>query len=344
MQNSIELTQISSPTPPLIASNNDPLHAIRNLVASDYAAFETILHNAYRSEISLINKVSEHIVASGGKRIRPLCLLLAARALGFESSASIATASAVEYIHTATLLHDDVVDESDLRRNRPTARKLWGNMASILVGDYLYSQAFALLVDLNRPDIMPIFVKATTLLAEGEAFQLMNRHNIGLSEKDYHYIITNKTAVLFETATLFAATLANAPEKQKQALAKFGMHLGLAFQMIDDALDYQGNSDTIGKNIGDDLAEGSPTLPVIYALANGTPAQKTLLEKAIKNGSIEELDKIIEAIEATGAITYTMRRAQHESKLALEALRDLPPSVYRDGLTELAKFAVARAY
>jgi octaprenyl-diphosphate synthase len=325
-------------------STDDPLDSIRHLIQHDYAQLEIQLNTSYQSDISLINEVSNHIVNAGGKRIRPLCLLLAAHALGFTDQAIIKAATAIEYIHTATLLHDDVVDESDLRRNQPTARKIWGNMASILVGDYLYSQAFALLVQLNHPEIMTILVKTTTLLAEGEAFQLMNRNNPQLSEADYRYIIKNKTGVLFETATLLAATLANASPIQKDALAQYGMHLGLAFQMIDDALDYQGNHQTIGKNIGDDLAEGSPTLPIIYALAHGTPEQKILIENAIKKASLDDLDKIIAAIEATSAIQYTAQCAVRESELAIAALDVLPKSPFRDGLIKLARFAVSRVY
>lgn len=344
MANSIELTEVPHQQADSATQDNSILVKIKKLVQQDYCAFEEKLNRAYQSEIPLINEVSQHIVASGGKRIRPICLLLAAKALACEDSKIISAAVAVEYIHTATLLHDDVVDESDLRRNHPTARKLWGNMASILVGDYLYSQAFALLVSLNRLDIMPLFVSTTTLLAEGEAFQLMNRNNAALTEKEYRYIIANKTGVLFEMATVLAGMLSNANEQQKNALGQFGMHLGLAFQMIDDALDYQGDRGTIGKNIGDDLAEGSPTLPIIYALENGTPAQKALLEKAIKQGSVEDLDKILAAIAETGAATYTARCAQKEAGLALKTLEALPPSPYRDGLADLAKFAVSRQF
>lgn len=343
MQNSIELAEIAHHADSA-TQDNSILAKIKKLVQQEYSAFEEKLNNAYQSKIPLINEVSQHIVASGGKRIRPLCLLLAAKTLGCEDNNIISAAAAVEYIHTATLLHDDVVDESDLRRNHPTARKLWGNMASILVGDYLYSQAFSLLVSLNRLDIMPLFVSTTTLLAEGEAFQLMNRNNATLTEKEYRYIIANKTGVLFEMATMLAGILSSATQEQKNALGRFGMHLGLAFQMIDDALDYQGDSGTIGKNIGDDLAEGSPTLPIIYALENGTTEQKALLEKAIKQGSVENLDKILAAIAETGAAHYTARCAQEEAALALKNLEALPPNSYRDGLAELVRFAVDRQF
>lgn len=325
-------------------SSEDVLARIRQLIPTEMDELEFQLSRAYQSEISLINEVCHHIVNAGGKRIRPLCLLLATQALNYSSKNAILAAAAIEYIHTATLLHDDVVDESDLRRNAPTARKIWGNMASILVGDYLYSQAFALLVSLDRPEIMSILVKTTTLLAEGEAFQLMNRRNPHLTEADYRYIIQNKTGVLFETSTLLAATLANATSTQTQALMQYGMHLGLAFQMVDDALDYQGDRECIGKNIGDDLADGSPTLPLIYAMTHGTPSQKKLLEAAIQSASLESLNNIVDAIEETGAIAYTARCAKMEAQLAIAQLAALPSNAYKVALEELAQFAVERIY
>ncbi|WP_134085348.1 polyprenyl synthetase family protein [Thiohalophilus thiocyanatoxydans] len=297
-----------------------------------------------RSEVVLINQIGAYIIKSGGKRLRPVIHLLCARALGYEGRYHIELAAIIEFIHTATLLHDDVVDSSELRRGQETANNLWGNAASVLVGDFLYSRAFQMMVDIGQMDIMRILANCTNTIAEGEVQQLLNIHDADTTEARYMEVIHNKTAKLFESASELAAVITDQPESIQQAMARYGMHLGSAFQLVDDVLDYRSDSEETGKNIGDDLAEGKPTLPLIYAIAQGSPEQAAVIRDAIETGGLTQIDAVRAAIESTGAIDYTARCARAEADQAIEALSGIPTSEYKDALSFLAEFAVNRSY
>jgi octaprenyl-diphosphate synthase len=320
------------------------LDNIRALVAKDLMAVDHMIAERASSRVQLVSQVTSHITNSGGKRLRPLMLLLAAHACEYSGNAHLALATAIEYIHTATLLHDDVVDQSTLRRGQETANYVWGNEASILVGDFLYSRAFELLVSAHNTHVLDIMAAATAIIAEGEAFQLTNRHNPNITELDYLHTIHCKTGKLFETAAQLGAAVSHAPTHYEQTLKTYGMHVGTAFQLIDDVLDYSAEEETMGKHVGDDLAEGSPTLPLLYAMENGTPAESTLIRTAIEAGGIEHLSTIQQAIASTGAIEYTLQRAKEQVEKAVHIVQDLPPSPYRDGLIALAQFTVARTF
>ena len=296
------------------------------------------------SSVTLVNTVAAHILNSGGKRIRPLLLLLCARLCGYSGRAHHQLSSLAEFIHTATLLHDDVVDDADLRRGHRTARKFWGNQISILVGDYLYSKAIAQIVEFRSQGINEVLAEACTKMAEGEVLQLMNCHNAGIDEHAYLRVIRYKTAKLFEAATRLGAILGGATPEEEAAMANYGMHLGTAFQLIDDVLDYSGDNKATGKNVGDDLAEGKPTLPLIYAIKHGSATEAALIRKAIEEGGLDELEQVIAAIQRSGALDYTRRQAQAEARTATDALAALPNSKYRDSLLQLADFAVTRDY
>ncbi len=306
------------------------------------AVNETI-HQRLRSNVTLINQLGHYIINSGGKRLRPLLVLLSARALGYQGRAHIQLATIIEFIHTATLLHDDVVDASELRRGNETANSIWGNEASVLVGDFLYSRAFELMVELGNPEIMAVMAHATNTIAEGEVLQLLNCHDADTSEESYIEVIQFKTAKLFEAAGKLAALISPEPGHQ-DALARYGMHLGTAFQLIDDVLDYSASSEQIGKNIGDDLAEGKPTLPLIHAMRVGTSAESAIIRQAIETGGLDNIDAVLKTIESTDALAYTAGSAKGEAQKAREALRDLPDSPYREALSSLAEFAVTRDY
>lgn len=320
------------------------LSSIHALSAQDMQAVNAFILEQLSSDVVLINQIGAHIIHSGGKRLRPMLVVLAARALGYEGTDHIALAAIIEFIHTATLLHDDVVDVSDKRRGQDTANALWGNAASVLTGDFLYSRSFEMMVALDSMTVMRILSRATNRIAEGEVLQLLNCNNPDTSEEEYLEVIVRKTAVLFEAGCRLGAIIAQTSPKIEQALSAYGLHLGTAFQLVDDALDYSATSEQLGKNLGDDLAEGKPTLPLIRAMAKGTAEQSQLIRDAITNGGRDQIGPILDIIASTGAIEYTARLAQQEAELAKQALNPLPASEYRDALAFLADYAVSRTY
>jgi octaprenyl-diphosphate synthase len=316
------------------------LDEIRALVQSDITAVNGVVRARLKSSVVLVDQVAEHIVTGGGKRLRPLLVALVGRACGKTSDAHIEAAAFIEFIHTATLLHDDVVDSSSKRRGRDTANKVFGNQASVLVGDFVYSRAFQMMAGLNSQRVMEIMANATNVIAEGEVLQLMNAHDPETSEQRYLDVIHRKTARLFEAGAEVAAVLSESPAEVQAALARYGRHLGSAYQLVDDVLDYRSNPADRGKNLGDDLAEGKPTLPLIHALKHGDEFQRAAIRRAIKDGGLSELAPVVAAIDATGGLEYTQRAAETESELALAELRVLPASPYKEGLMSLARFAL----
>jgi len=323
---------------------NLDIEDIRQLVRADIQAVDRLILERLRSDVALINELGRYIINSGGKRLRPLLVLLASRACGYQGHDHIELAAVIEFIHTATLLHDDVVDASDLRRGNQTANAIWGNEAAVLVGDFLYSRSFEMMVSVGSMRVMEILSHTTNVIAEGEVLQLLNCHDPDTTEDRYRDVIRYKTAKLFEASAHLGAVLGGQPQHIEQAMARFGMHLGTAFQLIDDALDYGSSSEDIGKNIGDDLAEGKPTLPLIHAMRNGTPEQVKAIRTAIEKGGREGIDTVMEAIESTRAIAYTAQSAQDEADLAIEALAELPAGPYKEALYGLADFSVNRSY
>ncbi len=319
------------------------IDALRALVAEDMGAVDRLIQARLHSEVVLINQLSRYIVNSGGKRLRPVLALLSAHAHGYRGSRHIDMAAIVELIHTATLLHDDVVDASDMRRGRETANLVWGNEASVLVGDFLYSRAFQMMVDVRDMRVMEILAEATNTIAEGEVMQLVNCHNPDTSEAHYLAIIQNKTAKLFEAAGRLGVVIGAGGREQEEAMASYGRSLGIAYQLIDDVLDYSATSEQLGKSIGDDLAEGKPTLPLLYALWHGDGEQRALVRKAIEKGGREHIHEVAQAIEATGAIAYTARLARAEADRAIKGIEGLGSSIYKDALYALAEFAIGRA-
>lgn len=317
---------------------------IKALVAEDMKAVDVVIQQRLASDVVLVNQLSQYIVNSGGKRLRPLLSLMASRAYGYEGEFHHTLAAIIEFIHTATLLHDDVVDESELRRGRETANALFGNAASVLVGDFLYSRAFEMMVGVGSMKVMQILAETTNVIAEGEVMQLMNCHDADTTEQRYLDVIHAKTAKLFEAATRLGAVLNERSEEEEAAMASYGMHLGTAFQLIDDVLDYSSSSEEMGKNVGDDLAEGKPTLPLIYAMRNGTPEQSEVVRKAIEEGGLKYLDQVMEAIKQTGAIEYTEATAKNEAELAIQQLAHLPESDYKQAMIDLAKYSVDRSF
>ncbi|MEA3276168.1 MAG: polyprenyl synthetase family protein [Pseudomonadota bacterium] len=320
------------------------LTEIREPIAEDMQAVDRLILRRLASDVVLINQVGHYIIQSGGKRLRPLSVLLSARACGYRGSRHIDLAAVVEFIHTATLLHDDVVDGSELRRSRETANAVWGNEASVLVGDFLYSRSFEMMVDVNNMRVMDILSHATNRIAEGEVLQLLNCNDPDTTEERYMEVIKRKTATLFEAGTRLGAVLAESPPELEKALADYGLQLGIAFQLVDDALDYRANGEELGKNLGDDLAEGKPTLPVIRAMATGTAEQREQLRKAIETGGREHIDVAAEAIESTKAIDYTIALARRYAQSAKASAGALPESVQRTALEKMADFAVVRTY
>ena len=318
--------------------------SVKALVENDLRQVDVVIRNRLASDVVLVNQIAEYIVSSGGKRLRPLLVVVAARACGYPGDRHSEAAAIIEFIHTATLLHDDVVDGSKLRRGRDTANEVWGNEASVLVGDYVYSRAFEMMVSLESMRIMDIMAGATNKIAEGEVLQLLNANDPDTTEERYFEVIYRKTAKLFEAGAQIAAILSGAPSAIEAAMARYGKHLGTAFQLVDDVLDYQSSSDQLGKNLGDDLAEGKPTLPLIYALRTGNDDQRALIRRSIETGSVEQLAAITAAIESTGGLAYTARLARREAALAIEAITELPDSAYKQALRELADFAVERTY
>lgn len=318
--------------------------SVKALVEDDLRQVDAVIRNRLASDVVLVNQIAEYIVGSGGKRLRPLLVVVVARACGYRGQRHSEAAAIIEFIHTATLLHDDVVDGSKLRRGRDTANEVWGNEASVLVGDYVYSRSFEMMVSLESMRIMDVMAGATNKIAEGEVLQLLNANDPDTTEERYFEVIYRKTAKLFEAGSQIAAILAGASASVEASMAAYGRHLGTAFQLVDDVLDYQSNSAELGKNLGDDLAEGKPTLPLIYALRTGSEEQRVLIRRSIEEGSIDRLAEITAAIESTGGLAYTARLARQEASLAIEAIAVLPDSPFKQALRELAEFSVGRSY
>ncbi|MBU6955333.1 polyprenyl synthetase family protein [Hahella sp. HN01] len=311
-------------------------------VNEDFLSVDGLIKNQLFSNVPLVEKIGQYIIDSGGKRLRPLLVLLVSNALNANAKHYLKLAAIIEFLHTATLLHDDVVDTSDLRRGRDTANAKWGNAPSVLVGDFLYSRAFQMMVELRDMDVMAVLANATNVIAEGEVLQLTNCKNPDITEAQYMEVITAKTAMLFEAASHSAAILCQANADTTSDMKEFGLELGIAFQLIDDVLDYQGNAVEMGKNVGDDLAEGKPTLPLLYAQQQGDDAQRKLIRKAIREGGLEQLDAVMIAVRESGALDYTVKLAKEYANRAAVRLERLAPSVYRDALFALTEIAVNR--
>lgn len=318
------------------------MQVIRDVVAKEFEAVNQLIIEQLHSNVPLVENIGHYIIEAGGKRLRPMLVLLAAGANNNLIDKHIKLAAVIEFIHTATLLHDDVVDISALRRGKATANAQWGNAPSVLVGDFLYSRAFQLLVSLGDMEVMSLMANATNTIAEGEVLQLTKAGDPDTSEQDYFQVIKNKTAVLFAAATAGSAILANAEQTTIDAYYQYGMHLGISFQLIDDVLDYDGNAEEMGKNVGDDLAEGKPTLPLIYVMTNGSEQQQNLVRSAITNKSNSDIEQIIKTAESSGAIEYTRQAADKSCQQAIEALQLVPDSNYKQSLIELAHFSVSR--
>jgi octaprenyl-diphosphate synthase len=311
-------------------------------IQDDLGRVEALISARLESDVPLVRQVAEYIVASGGKRLRPALLLLACGAAGFRGESRFQLAAVVEFIHTATLLHDDVVDESKLRRSRETANAAFGNAASVLVGDFLYSRAFQMMVEAKDMRVMEVLAEATNTIAGGEVLQLMGSHDPEVDEARYLEVIRRKTAKLFEASARLGGVLAKGPQHVEEGLADYGMHVGTAFQLIDDVLDYSGDAATIGKSLGDDLAEGKPTLPLIYALRAGTAEQAAVVKRAILQGGREDFGAVLTAIQGCGALDYARKAAQREAQSAARAIDALEPSEFKRSLLELASFSVTR--
>jgi len=318
--------------------------SIKQLLAQDMSIVDKVIRARLHSEVVLVNQVGEYIVSSGGKRLRPALVVLSANAFGYSGNHHHHLAAVVEFIHTATLLHDDVVDESDLRRGRATASALFGNAASVLVGDFLYSRAFQMMVEVNEMRVMQTLADATNTIAEGEVLQLLNCHDADVDVANYLHVIHCKTAKLFEAAMRLGAILSNSGPEMEQAAAKYGMHLGTAFQLVDDVLDYSADELQTGKHLGDDLTEGKPTLPLIYAMQHGTPEQAEVIRNAIEKGDVGKFVEVLQIIRTTGALDFTRQQAINEAKLACAAIETLPDSKYKQCLLELADFSATRQF
>ena len=315
---------------------------VAELAYDDMRDVDELIKTSLESDVALVSQVSQYIVMSGGKRLRPLLVLLASRAFGYKGEQHIRAAAIIEFIHTATLLHDDVVDGSARRRGRDTANTVFGNQASVLVGDFLYSRAFQMMVDIGSMRVMQILADATNTIAAGEVMQLMNVNDPDTTEEAYRQVIYRKTARLFEAGAQISAVLSDQEERHEAAMITYGQNLGAAFQLIDDALDYNASAEELGKNIGDDLAEGKATLPLIYAMQHGSEDDKALIRNAIIDGGRDELERITEIVETTGALKYTANCAQEAADTAIAALADLPDSEYKQALVAVAEFAVRR--
>nr|WP_087146770.1 octaprenyl diphosphate synthase [Crenothrix polyspora] len=318
--------------------------SIKDLTTTEAKAVDQLIIDELSSDVVLINQMGHYIVGNGGKRLRPMLLLLAGKALGGTTHNHLILAAVIEFIHTATLLHDDVVDESDLRRGKESANAVWGNAASVLVGDYLYSKAFEMMVRTGNMRVMEILSKTTTAIAEGEVLQLLNCNNPETTEAKYLEVIARKTAILFSAATRLSAVISGTSAEVEAGLAEYGQHLGIAFQLIDDALDYTSSQEELGKNLGDDLSEGKPTLPLIHAIQKGNPSEAKIIIDAIKQGNREAFNEVYAIVQSTQAITYTEQRADEEVDKAINALAVLEESEYKDALIALAKFSVQRHY
>lgn len=317
---------------------------IKKLTAKESEAVDKLIVNELSSDVLLINQMGHYIISSGGKRLRPMLLLLVAKALGKINDSHLILAAVIEFIHTATLLHDDVVDESDLRRGKSTANAVWGNAASVLVGDYLYSSAFEMMVRTNNMRVMEILSKTTTAIAEGEVLQLLNCNNPDTTKEKYLEVIARKTAILFSAATRLGAVISKSDKEVENGLAIYGQQLGVAFQLVDDALDYKATTEELGKNLGDDLAEGKPTLPLIYAISQGSEQEANIIIDAIRQGSREAFSEVYKIVLSTKAIEYTEQCANEAVEKAIDALSCLEESEYKDALVSLARFSVQRDY
>ncbi|AJY66295.1 polyprenyl synthetase family protein [Burkholderia glumae] len=311
-------------------------------IADDMEQINRVIRQSLSSDVLLINQIAEYIIGAGGKRLRPALLLLVAGALGDGSSHRHTLAAVVEFIHTATLLHDDVVDESELRRGRKTANALFGNAASVLVGDYLYSRSFEMMVGVGKMRVMEILSEATTIISEGEVLQLLNMHDADVDESRYMQVIRYKTAKLFEASARLGAVLAGADASTEAAAAEYGRRIGTAFQIMDDWLDYAGTAESMGKNAGDDLREGKPTLPLIHLLEHGTPEQQTLAREAIEQGGTDRFDTIFDAITRSGALDHTLECARQEAQAAADAIFSFPSSIFKNSLLELCSYSTTR--
>lgn len=323
-------------------ANPLPQQPITALIDTDMHAVDLVIRARLASDVPLVSQVGDYIISAGGKRIRPALAILFANAHGYKGSAHHTLAAIIEFIHTATLLHDDVVDESSLRRGRQTANALFGNAASVLVGDFLYTRSFQMMVGLQNMRVMEILADATNVIAEGEVLQLLNMHDPDVSQERYLQVIRSKTAKLFEAATSLGALLAGASAAQVEDAAEYGRCLGTAFQLIDDVLDYSGNAADIGKNVGDDLREGKPTLPLIYLMQHGSEHQRALVRECIKNGDSSRFDEILTAVTDSGALAYTREQAESACRQAIAALHGLPENAFKAALTQLAHFSVDR--
>ena len=338
----------SPETPVPDHKNQDALAAVRAVIGADMQQVDAVIRARLSSEVALINQISSYIIGAGGKRLRPVLVLLSGLAFNAPPTKLHELAAVIEFIHTATLLHDDVVDESDLRRGKATANAEFGNGASVLVGDFLYSRAFQMMVGVGSMDVMRVLAEATNIISEGEVLQLMNIGDADIDEENYLRVVRYKTAKLFEAAARVGALVGDAQPAQIEQLAQYGMHLGTAFQLIDDVLDYSGDATEIGKNLGDDLAEGKPTLPLIYALRTGNAAQQKIIRNAIEGAgdpTVEvDIANVVATLVATGALDYTTACARLEAETARDAVSNLPKSSYRDALMQLAAFSVDRRY
>jgi len=335
---------------PMQAAENNPeksaslsgFEAVKTLADGDMKAVDALIRHSLQSDVLLVSQVAEYIVTGGGKRLRPLIVLLASRALDYRGKHQMYAAAIIEFIHTATLLHDDVVDSSDRRRGRDTANNVFGNQASVLVGDFLYSRAFQMMVEIGQMRVMQILADATNTIAAGEVMQLMNVHDPDVSEAAYRKVIYRKTARLFEAGAQIAAVLTDRDPTDEAAMICYGQNLGTAFQLVDDALDYDASPEELGKNLGDDLAEGKPTLPLIYAMRKGTDAERQMIRNAIQKGGLDKLEDIQAVIESTGALAYTASQAREAADLAIDALQCVPESEYKQAMITIADFAVRR--
>ena len=331
------LMQVAEKTPESVSFDD-----IAALAESDMRAVDQLISTSLESDVALVSQVSQYIVMSGGKRLRPLIVLLAARALGYEGEQHVRAATIIEFIHTATLLHDDVVDSSSRRRGQDSANTVFGNQASVLVGDFLYSRAFQMMVDIGEMRVMQILADATNTIAAGEVMQLMNVHDPDTTEEDYRQVIYRKTARLFEAGSQIAAVLSGQDAAVESSMVDYGRHLGTAFQLVDDALDYAASAEELGKNIGDDLAEGKATLPLIYAMQKGSEEDSKIIRNAILEGGLDQLDRITSIIESTGALQYTADKARDAADLAIAALADVPDSNFKQALINIAELSIQR--
>jgi len=326
------------------SSTDIDFEGVQELLKTDSSAVDSLILHRLSSDVVLINQLGAYIINSGGKRLRPMIVLLSALASGYQGDKHILLAAVIEFIHTATLLHDDVVDSSDMRRGKATANDIWGNEASVLVGDFLYSRSFEMMVEAGNMRVMDILSHTTNNIAEGEVMQLLNINEPDISEENYDAVIRAKTAILFEAAARIGGVIAEQNTEIEQALASYGQHLGVAFQLVDDLLDYSSSTEAMGKNVGDDLAEGKPTLPLIHAMQHASVADRDLLSAAIRSGGLDKINEVMAIIKSTDSLAYTSQRAAAEAEKAKAALSALPASVYKEAMITLADFSVQRVY